>query len=74
MSVRTTSPRSSLDWAGRSRTGQKKADRTRLRLVPPDPTPMSENLQPVHVLFGLRGAFGSEQATNTFPLVVAALV
>jgi transposase-like protein len=33
MPARATSPRSSLDWAGPCRTGQKKADRTRLRLV-----------------------------------------
>ena len=43
MSARATSPRSSLDWARACRTGQRKADRTRLRQVPSDPTPTSEN-------------------------------
>jgi DDE domain len=43
MSARATSPRSSIDWARPCRTGQRKADRTRLRLVPSDPTPTSEN-------------------------------
>jgi hypothetical protein len=43
MSGRAASPRSSLDSARPCRTGQRKADRTRLWLVPPDPTPMSEN-------------------------------
>jgi len=43
MSARATSPRSSLDWARPCSARQRKADRTRLWLVPPDPTPMSEN-------------------------------
>src|SRR6266496_1786137 len=43
MSARATSPRSSLDSARRCRTGLRKADRTRPRLVPPDPAVMSES-------------------------------
>jgi hypothetical protein len=43
MSARATSPRSSIGWASPCRPGTLRADRTILRLLPPDPTAMSEN-------------------------------